>query len=197
MAELQHDWFLHGPEEIKTYCYGLDPVFSRSEIQQLNTIVSDNQLRRGITEKNERQTIRDSDIYFLPNSDQRLHFIFRRCSDFINHVNQQFFKYDIEKIETLQYSVYGINQFYATHMDMLTYSIGSKIRKLSFTIQLSDPSEYDGGDLVLHMGSEKFLSPKDQGHIICFPSFTLHEVLPVTKGIRKSLVGWVTGPRWK
>jgi len=38
---------------------------------------------------------------------------------------------------------------------------------------------------------------KEQGTLILFPSYTLHEVKPVTKGERNSLVSWVTGKQFK
>ena len=71
------------------------------------------------------------------------------------------------------------------------------IRKLSLSIQLSDPSSYEGGELVLYVGEEGITVPKEQGKLIAFPSFTLHEVKPVTKGERYSLVAWITGPQFK
>ena len=70
-------------------------------------------------------------------------------------------------------------------------------RKLSFTLQLTDPSEYEGGQTMIHNAKEPWAIPQTKGTITFFPSYTLHEVLPVTKGTRKALVGWVHGPRLK
>jgi hypothetical protein len=69
-------------------------------------------------------------------------------------------------------------------------------RKLTFSIQLSDPSEYEGGDLLLWDAERPTFIPKNKGQIVLFPSSVMHEVTPVTRGIRKSLVGWVNGPQW-
>ena len=69
-------------------------------------------------------------------------------------------------------------------------------RKLTFSIQLSDPSEYEGGDLLLWDAHEPMLIPKKKGQIVLFPSSVMHEVTPVTRGTRRSLVGWVHGPQW-
>ena len=66
------------------------------------------------------------------------------------------------------------------------------IRKLSITIQLSSPQDYEGGDLILHNGEPEKMQ-KELGKLIVFPSYTLHEVTPVTKGTRYSLVAWVAG----
>jgi PKHD-type hydroxylase len=62
-------------------------------------------------------------------------------------------------------------------------------------MQLSDPSEYEGGDLLLHTGDEPIVINKQKGMLVMFPSYTLHEVTPVTKGERYSLVAWVHGPK--
>ena len=72
-------------------------------------------------------------------------------------------------------------------------------RKVSFSVQLSNPSDYEGGDLRFYRHSTtKFMeAPKDKGTLILFPSWTIHEVTPVTAGTRYSLVSWVNGPRWK
>ena len=70
-------------------------------------------------------------------------------------------------------------------------------RKLSIIVQLSDEDEYEGGDINLKIGSRDLDLPKKKGGVIVFPSFILHRVLPVTKGSRKSLVSWISGPNYR
>ena len=65
------------------------------------------------------------------------------------------------------------------------------------SIQLTDPSEYEGGELQLKSKNSITTVSKKKGTIIFFPSFMLHRVTPVTKGVRHSLVGWITGPPFK
>ena len=60
-------------------------------------------------------------------------------------------------------------------------------------VQLTDPEEYEGGELELCLGGEPFVVPKEQGTLITFPSYNLHRVRPTIEGTRHSLVGWVTG----
>ena len=76
-------------------------------------------------------------------------------------------------------------------------SLKGLIRKLSFSLQLSNPKEYKGGDFNLHLSSKKTTLLKEQGTLLVFPSYVLHQVKKVTKGERNSLVGWVTGPPFK
>ncbi len=84
---------------------------------------------------------------------------------------------------------------YNRHVDK---GFGFPIRKLSISIQLTDPKEYEGGELYIDNGVESYvMMKKDQGALIAFPSYTLHEVMPVTKGERNSLVTWVTGKPFK
>jgi PKHD-type hydroxylase len=115
----------------------------------------------------------------------------------VNNANERFFKFELNRIESLQYTVYNEGQFYKEHMDMGYRNPNNAIRKLSFTMQLSDPSEYEGGDLVIKHGTTPDIARKTRGAITFFPSYIMHEVTPVTQGVRKSIVGWVTGPRWK
>ena len=71
-------------------------------------------------------------------------------------------------------------------------------RKITTIIQLSDTEDYKGGDLKLDVDNEDdFVIPRDKGDIVCFPSFLLHKVFPVKKGVRHSIVSWLSGDSWK
>jgi len=94
----------------------------------------------------------------------------------------------------LQFSIYDSEQksFYSKHTDVSTINDGY-IRKLSFTIHLNDSSEYAGGNLIFHISESPNIINKQVGVGTFFPSHMLHEVTPVTSGIRYSLVGWCRG----
>lgn len=125
--------------------------------------------------------------------------IYQRLTDAINKINEEYFKYDLTMIETLQFTKYKEEEkgFYEKHIDPMGGWYEPHNRKLSFVLQLSDPNDYEGGDLLLYHGKEPMVATKERGKIIFFPSHTLHEVTPVTKGIRYSLVGWIHGPALK
>jgi len=116
----------------------------------------------------------------------------------ILELNKQFHHFDLSGLyEGFQFTKYiGPTGKYKAHTDR---SYNTNIRKLSFTIQLSEDDKYKGGDLVLYDGSPIKLPKKlrQQGVLIAFPSFAVHEVKAVTKGTRYSLVGWVGGPNFK
>lgn len=122
--------------------------------------------------------------------------IFARCTDMINAINDQYFKFDLSYIESLQFTTYeSPGDFYTRHVD-IGYK-GGGTRKLSFSIQLSSPESYEGSQLVLHIGVKPVEAPAQQGVATLFPSYSLHEVTPITSGTRYSLVGWVIGPKFK
>tara|TARA_B100001996_G_C18492492_1_gene528186 strand:- start:117 stop:749 length:633 start_codon:yes stop_codon:yes gene_type:complete len=141
-------------------------------------------------------SIRESNVVMFPNNDEEIFWLFRKITDVINEVNRDYFGYDLNCIETLQFTNYDSSTqgFYKKHVD-LTY--GVLCRKLSFTIQLSDENSYEGGDFCFHTSPIPTILPKKRGTLICFPSFVLHEVTPITKGSRNSLVGWIVGPNFK
>ena len=107
--------------------------------------------------------------------------------------NKQFYNYDLTFIETLQFTKYEVGGYYTKHIDMETEG---QTRKLSFSIDLSDPDDYKGGDLILYQEIDGYVTERAQGRMNFFPSTYIHEGTPVTKGVRYSLVGWVCGPTW-
>jgi PKHD-type hydroxylase len=79
-------------------------------------------------------------------------------------------------------------------MDKVLYGTS---RKLSIVVQLTDPKEYKGGELQIFEGGEPVVVSKQQGMATFFPSYMLHQVTPVTKGMRHTLVMWVAGKNFK
>lgn len=127
-------------------------------------------------------------------------FIYDGLGNIARQLNGQFFNLDIWGFqEHLQYTVYGNEEsHYTWHMDRgMSRNSGSAPRKLSLVMQLSDPSEYEGGDLQLFTQAEPITIEKKRGLIVAFPSFVMHRVTPVTSGIRKTMVVWLTGPSFR
>jgi len=114
----------------------------------------------------------------------------------VNRINMGKFNYDLTHIEVIQLIRYQEGDFFDWHID--AFSQSCNYRKLSVTVQLSDPADYEGGDLEVSTGApEKHVAVKDQGSLSIFPSFIQHRVTPVTKGTRYSLVAWICGPPFK
>ena len=141
-------------------------------------------------------SIRRSRNSWLPlNNDTE--WIYNRLGNIVRNLNGMHWRFNITGFnEDLQYTRYnGDKSFYGWHIDSGTVG-ESPPRKLSITLQLSDENEYEGGDFQIHATKLNTLSKK-KGLIVVFPSYSLHQVTPVTKGIRRSLVAWLCGPPLK
>ena len=92
---------------------------------------------------------------------------------------------------------YVVGDHFAWHPDIGAEGTPAASRKLSYTLQLSDPSSYEGGDLELgvhHLTGTSVAGLRAQGTLVLFPSFLVHRVTPVTAGVRHAIVGWLHGP---
>ena len=112
---------------------------------------------------------------------------------FIQRANLNHFGFDdIQITENAQFTEYPEGGFYDWHMDCdVNMAHEPPVRKISMTLLLNHPSEFEGGDLEL-MSPGKF-KKLEQGHAITFASFLNHRVQPVTRGVRQSLVVWFGG----
>jgi PKHD-type hydroxylase len=181
-------------DELQTWAFW-DSAFSPEECKKIIDIGNKKGLIKGKVRGNNLEHVRDSNISWLYPSDD-LEWVYRRLTDIVLNLNNQFFKFDIFGfIEGLQFTHYKEpDGKYKKHVDK---GLNNITRKLSLSIQLSTPNSYTGGDFILYEGEEPIMLPKEQGKLILFPSYTLHEVKPVTKGERYSLVAWITGPQFK
>ena len=113
--------------------------------------------------------------------------------------NNNYFGFDtVQLSEQAQYAEYSKGQFYDWHMDSaIEMAAMPAVRKISMTLALNDPKDFEGGDLEIYRGgtldSEENKFKLKQGYAVFFASFLLHRVTPVTKGNRKSLVMWFGG----
>jgi PKHD-type hydroxylase len=124
--------------------------------------------------------------------------LYERLAFVGRQLNGKFYDFDLHGfVEPMQYTVYtSENAHYSWHMDK--GNLNSAPRKLSMVIQLSDPTEYEGGDLELMTGADNVSTvERKKGLIVSFPSWIMHRVTPVTAGTRKSLVCWVAGNKFK
>jgi len=149
---------------------------------------------------------RNSDLVWLNDS-----WIYRELHPYVHIANKNAgWNFEWSRSESCQFTKYKHNQYYDWHCDSWDKpDRNNKIRKLSMTCQLTDGSEYRGGELEFdfrnydppmrdeskHLKQAKEILPK--GSIIVFPSFVWHRVKPVTKGVRYSMVMWNLGYPFK
>ena len=168
-------------------------AFSKEECQTIINIAKDKGLIKGTTKGD--TDVRDSKVSWLYPVDN-IDWVFRRVTDITLNLNERFFKFNLFGLnEGFQFTNYKApSGKYGKHVDRV---INFPVRKLSISIQLTNPEEYEGGELYLYTDDKGDLMDKTQGTLIIFPSYVLHEVMPVTKGERNSLVTWVTGKQFK
>jgi PKHD-type hydroxylase len=182
-------------DQINLYAFW-NNAFSKEECQLIINIAKNKGLITGTTfNDDKKKDVRDFKISWLYPSDN-IDWVFRRVTDITLNLNEKFFKFDLFGLnEGFLFTNYEApSGKYGKHVDR---GINMPVRKLSISIQLTNPEEYEGGELKLYDGEEETVIYKEQGTLIMFPSYVLHEVMPVIKGERNSLVTWVTGKQFK
>ena len=161
------------------------------------------------------QKKRKSDIVWMNDR-----WIYKEIHPYIHDANKRAgWNYEWDFSESCQFTKYGVGQYYGWHCDSWEEPYkrekledgsndpsNGKIRKLSVTISLNDPDEYDGGNLQFDFRNvdpdkkskiKSCTEIRPRGSIIVFPSFVWHRVEPVTRGTRYSLVIWNLGYPFK
>jgi len=157
------------------------------------------------------QKKRRSDLVWLNDT-----WIYKELHPYVHQANKNAgWNFQWERSESCQFTKYKLNQYYDWHTDPWDKPYDKegpekgKVRKLSMTCQLTDGSEYTGGELEFdfrnydpnmrdeskHIRSVPEILPK--GSIVVFPSHLWHRVKPVTRGTRYSLVVWHLGYPFK
>lgn len=178
---------------------------------EINTYFERNIQPKPGQESSGRQGYRIVDARWAQTGDWIAPFIW----NYVDRINNENFEYDITTLafNEVHHLTYKPGYQYGWHSDdyvcnatrpgpidwgVLDFEHKEYVRKLSFTLQLSHPSEYTGGDLqILDVPNETFFCPKDRGSLMVFDSRCVHRVMPVKTGVRKCLVGWALGPKWR
>ena len=118
------------------------------------------------------------------------------------NINNEAFGFDINQLEACQFTLYDSSDKgkYDWHIDTDWISDNCYHRKMSVIIQLSEPSDYEGGKVELKnsgFSTQDEENIMQKGSVIAFPSFWEHRVTPVTKGKRMSLIGWFIGAKFR
>lgn len=144
---------------------------------------------------------RRSEIRWVNPNHQQGDFLTSLLWYYAREANRNAFGFDIDYLPDIQYTEYSATDAgkYDWHCDTFWANPSAYDRKISIVIQLTDPSEYDGGDFLID--SQYAQLPADairaKGSVIVFPSFINHCVTPVTRGTRHSLVSWIQGPKFR
>lgn len=176
-----------------------DDAFTDEEIERIKSYAKTLPMQDAMVDQDAlpEKHIRKSKVAWISNTPEAA-WLYDRMAFVARRLNAKFYNFDLYGfLEDMQFTLYEESDeaHYTWHIDMSDTAVAA--RKLSMVLQLSDPSEYEGGELQTWTGAEPSTVDKKKGMIAAFPSYVLHRVTPVTKGTRYSMVVWVCGPSFK
>ncbi len=172
-------------------------LFLPHEVNKILDLWNDNEtIKATISGENTYDDeLRQSSVMFIEN-DKTNEWLYNKLAGLTVNCNNERYWFDILGFHhELQLTKYTEGDFFDWHLDFGAGEISA--RKLSVTMQLSDPDDYEGGDLQFMINQKIVNAPREKGTIIIFPSFINHRVTPIIKGVRQSIVGWVSGPPYR
>ena len=170
----------------EAFCDKLIEEYSKPEVEKEQPFIGEGR----DPEKNINLNIRNVLRLPLP-MNQGIGATLTSCALNINH---QFWKFDVTHSNQTEFLMYDVNGKYESHVDTF-HQHGTETRKLTALAILND--DFEGGKFYIMNGHDKIYPPQAKGDIIVFPSFMLHGVEPVTKGMRYTVVTWMVGPYFK
>jgi PKHD-type hydroxylase len=193
LNQIDYYWFEKGFSNIDIY-----KVLQISKLYNFQEALTQDEIELNNDEKKE-YLIRKSNIKWMPLEADKTEWLYEKLMYMTLEANFNYWKFDLSYIkDVIQYTEYTGEESggYDWHLDVGAYPVNH--RKISITVQLSDSDDYEGGDLEFWLGGKtQTKAPRQKGAVVIFPSFLLHRVTPVTKGVRKSLVLWVGGNSYK
>jgi PKHD-type hydroxylase len=191
--------FETNPDYHQTSPYFIPNAFTEEELEWIGNLQDLYPYQDGSIGANETSrfddSIRKSRIKWI-HHDDRSWWVYDKLVRHIQEANRSWGFAINSIIDSIQYTeYYEDGGHYEWHMDVGDYPQNN--RKISLTIQLSNPNDYEGGDLEFWLGKEPNKAPREQGLAVLFPSYLMHRVTPITKGVRKSLVLWVGGDTFR
>ena len=195
------DWKLSFPQREVDLLnwYWFERGFSIDEINRTLELTAKFNYEEAVTfgTDSPNDEIRKSRLKWINNSHMDAKWLYSKVLDLVKTANSNLWNFDlISSPESIQYTEYHEGGgHYGYHVDIGPGSASH--RKVSLVVQLSDPSEYEGGEFEILRGMNPEKLPNNQGAVLLFPSYLLHRVTPVTKGVRRSLVLWVGGSAFR
>lgn len=170
-------------------------VFNPNECQKIIDMHKHASVIKHEKSADDKTKIRFTEVYWLfPDDNTR--WVYEKLTRLVKKVNTDVFKYELDgvpfKIQLTRYVTGGIHNW---HCD-----VGPKEtsrRKISLSVQLTDPVQYEGGKLSLMTNNGVKEGSSDQGDASIFGSWVMHKVDELSSGERWSLVAWVTGNPFK
>lgn len=181
-------------DNVETYAYQ-NNVFTEAECKEIIKLSNCTDKSNPITFDGKNEEYRPATNLYWVKPSEKTNWIFERLTDAVLQLNSKFFKFNLfgfnDSLQLTHYHSKGAR--YKKHIDR---GFNYCVRKLSVSVQLSEPTSYEGSDLLLHISEEPIYTNKKIGCLTVFPSWVLHEVTPLQSGERYSLVCWATGEQF-
>lgn len=187
------------PAPTQIYDHGID-AFTVEELDRLERYCDGLMLTRGTLDGQDdgskyNDAIRITEIASIRQVPEIMWF-YERLANIVRGFNNRSYQFDLRGFsEPPQFMIYRDAE--GGHFDWHMDTGPMPPRKLSLTLQLTDPARYEGCQLQFNTGTSIVAAPKNRGVAIAFPSYMMHRVSPITSGTRKAIVAWVTGPNFK
>jgi PKHD-type hydroxylase len=132
-------------------------------------------------------SVRDSFVYFPKPKETPYIFNYLQSAIAIEYVGLNLNVTDVAEIQYVRYEPGG---FFKWHQDDI-YREGGRTRGLTFSINISDEQDYEGGELLVRVGENIHKLKKEAGSYIVFPSFLKHTATEIKSGAREAIVVWI------
>lgn len=186
----------------------IDGFFSEKELSLIDFVCSKKELKSATTVSDKGIVTKENQIRISDNSfhepNEENSWFFQKINAAVEQVNDAAYGFDLYGYRSFQYTVYhgASGGKYDAHMDLIMSDAKPAdlldTRKLSMSLLLSEPEvDFTGGSFMIYEGGSPTRVLAKKGTMIFFPSFMLHAVEPVLTGVRKSIVVWVEGPKFK
>ena len=182
--------------------------FSGQEVDFISNYCSSLPLSKGgLFDPDDVYNTRNAKTAFIRSPDDNTRWFYEKLNTLIGYYNDTMFGFDLVGFDYLQYAEYDVTGKHEFHMDIaldspsiIDYRINEHLRKITVVLMLNQQGvDFQGGDFQVNLSEGRV--PRtvimNKGNVLLLPSFLLHRVTPVTQGIRKTLVAWAIGPKFR
>ena len=163
--------------------------------EEINKLSTDIVLNKSFVHAREDNLIKKTNLINISDN-QNCFWLIDKIKDISNFINKHYFGFEINQIVDLQVNILKKRHFYKLHSDVeYNVPLEDEMKKITFIIQLSNESEFEGGDTILYYESNSIKFLKTKGLMFLFPSTLHYEIETILSGEKKILIGWITGKR--
>lgn len=177
------------PNSTLNEVYVLPAALSAEECARVQSLGEARHAQAASIDRGHVVEYRASTIAWIEPHDEA-HWFYHRLATLFLQANERY-RFELTGfLDALQYTVYGPQDLFDWHIDLGT-GVAST-RKLSVSLLLNAEADYEGGRLEF-ANTPRTADDLPAGTAIFFPSYMMHRVSPITRGVRRSVVAWGAG----